>query len=74
MNIIDILGWTATAAVLLSFVFKDMVKLRLVNATGALLWLLYAIMKSDMPLVGVNVAVLSIHLLWFITNKLKWKS
>lgn len=71
---IETLGWVATSVVLLSFFFKDMLKLRVVNSTGALLWLIYAFMKVDYPLVVVNGAILLIHSYWFITNLKTWKS
>ena len=74
MNIIDILGFIATAAVLSSFLFKDMVKLRVINAVGATLWLIYGILKSDVPLIIVNLSIITIHITFFISNKIKWKS
>lgn len=71
---IEILGWIATAAVIGSFFFKDMFKLRIVNLSGALLWLTYGILKMDYPLIGVNSAVVLVHCYWFITNYKLWKS
>lgn len=70
----EILGWIATSAVLSSFLFKEMIKLRIINALGAFLWLLYAILKKDSPLICVNFAILIIHGFWFYSNYKKWKS
>lgn len=71
---IEILGWVATSAVLLSFFFKDMLKLRIANSTGAILWLIYALLKCDYPLIAVNTAVLFVHGYWFISNYKTWKN
>ena len=71
---IEILGWSPTLAVLLSFFFKDMLNLRLANSTGAVLWLVYAFLKNDYPLIAVNGAILFVHGYWFISNYKLWKS
>ena len=71
---IEILGWVATSAVLLSFLFKDMFKLRIANSTGAMLWLIYAYLKSDYPLIAVNAAILFVHGYWFVSNFRSWKN
>lgn len=71
---IEILGWLATSAVLISFFFKDMIKLRIANSTGSILWLVYAIAKNDYPLIAVNAAIFLVHGYWFISNYKLWKS
>lgn len=67
--VVEILGWVATAAVLSSFTVKEMEKLRLLNGIGSVLWILYGVLQTDFPIIFVNVAVLCIHLIWFIKNK-----
>ena len=39
----EILGWIATAVVLLSFTIHDMRRLRLMNMLGCLLWIGYGL-------------------------------
>lgn len=65
MTAIDILGWVATAVVVISFTVKDMLWLRAVNGTGTILWLIYGGLKQDLPLLVVNVAILMAHFYWF---------
>ena len=65
MTAIDILGWVATGAVVISFTVKNMWKLRVVNSMGTLLWLIYGGLKGDYPVLVVNILVLLAHADWF---------
>ena len=65
MTAIDILGWVATGAVVVSFTVKDMWQLRVVNSIGALLWIIYGGLKQDYPIVVVNAMILIAHFIWF---------
>ena len=65
MTAIDILGWVATGAVVVSFTVKDMWKLRAVNSLGTFLWLIYGGLKQDYPLLVVNILILLAHADWF---------
>ena len=68
--ITDLVGWFATILILISFTIKkDMFLLRLINVSGTTLWLIYGIIKNDVPLIGVNSSVLLIHLYWFYKNR-----
>ena len=66
---IDILGWIATVVVVMSFTVKDMLWLRIVNGTGAALWLIYGGLKEDIPLLSVNIAILMAHIHWYYKSK-----
>lgn len=69
MNI-DLIGWIATITILISFsVKKDMHLLRVINALGTTFWLVYGVLKHDMPLIAVNFSVLCMHFFWFIKNR-----
>lgn len=65
----DILGWIATAVVVISFTVKDMMLLRIINGTGNILWLVYAGLRGDLPLLVVNVSILLTHLYWFYKQR-----
>jgi len=71
---IEVLGWFAAGLVVVSFLFKDMFKLRVTNFSAALTWCVYGFLKEDNPLIVVNVLVMSIHLFWFYKNFTSWKS
>jgi hypothetical protein len=51
---VEWLGWTATAAFLVSYGCKDQRVLRLVQAGAALLWALYGLMISSRPVIVAN--------------------
>ena len=65
----EILGWIATAVVLLSFTVQDMRKLRLVNLIGCFLWIGYGFILMSKPVIFVNISIAFIHSYWFIKNK-----
>ena len=65
----EILGWVATALVLLSFTIHDMRKLRLVNMLGCILWIAYGFILMIKPVIFVNMSILIIHSYWLIKNK-----
>jgi hypothetical protein len=68
MNLIETLGWIATAGTLLSFAVKDMWKLRLINGLASIVWIVYGILKVDNPIIVINSAVIIMHLYWFYKN------
>ena len=68
--IVNLIGWLATITILISFTIKkDMFLLRIINTTGTVLWLVYGLIKNDLPLIGVNTSVILIHLYWFYKNR-----
>ena len=68
-SMIELIGWIATAGTLLSFATKDMFKLRLINGIASIVWIVYAILKGDNPIMVINTCVIVMHVYWFITNK-----
>jgi hypothetical protein len=67
---IELLGYIATIGTLLSFTQKDMVRLRIVNGTAAILWIIYGILIMSIPVIITNSMIVAIH----IYNYLKLKS
>jgi hypothetical protein len=65
---IEIIGWIATAGTLLSFAVKDMWKLRLINSIASVVWIVYALLKLDYPILVINASVIVMHLYWFYKN------
>lgn len=66
---IEIIGWIATLGTLSSFAVKDMWKLRLINSIASVVWVLYALLKSDYPILAINASVILMHVYWFYKNK-----
>ena len=66
---ISVIGYLATIFTVLSFTFKDILKLRIVSSIACILWIIYGIYKADFPITLVNTSVLSIHIYYFIKRK-----
>lgn len=65
---VTLLGYIATLATMVSFLIKDMFRLRVCNTIGCLLWILYGIIKWDTPIILVNCLILLIHIWWFVQH------
>ncbi|MBA2645325.1 MAG: YgjV family protein [Pyrinomonadaceae bacterium] len=54
------IGWVATALFAASYFFKHPVRLRLVQALAALLWIVYGVAIAAPPVIVANVIVATI--------------
>jgi len=59
---IEVIGIVATIIVLLSFVFKEPVQIRAVNAIGAVLFVIYGIMINALSVWLLNLILIVIQL------------
>jgi hypothetical protein len=71
--VIETLGWIATAGTLISFAVKDMWKLRLINGSASIIWIVYGLLKLDNPIIVINASVILMHLYWFYKNRKQLK-
>jgi hypothetical protein len=71
MNI-EIIGFIATILTIISFTFKNILTIRLVNVLGSFVWLVYGFYTKDHPVIIVNLSVIIIHI-WGIFFLLKDK-
>ena len=68
---IDYLGYIASITILISMSMKDMKKFRIVNTVACLLFVVYASIKEDYPIVYLNGAVVIINILFLIKSDKK---
>lgn len=73
MNHVEILGYISTALVAGSFLMKDVLKLRIVNATGALGFIIYGVLIHSVPVLLLNIFVAAVNG-YYIWQSLKEKS
>jgi uncharacterized protein with PQ loop repeat len=66
---IQLIGYLATITTILSFTFKNILKLRIVSSIACCLWIIYGIYRQDIPVTIVNISVLLIHIYHFINYK-----
>ena len=61
MDTLDIVGWTATIFIIISFLINNMLWLRIINMVGAALWLTYGIIDTSYSIIFLNVIIVSIQ-------------
>ena len=64
LNYVEIIGYLAPAFLVLSFLFKDMVKLRLINSIGCACFIVYGLLHAPAlyPVVIANAIIVGINL------------
>jgi uncharacterized protein with PQ loop repeat len=59
---VEIVGYIASLFVLVSFLMKDIKKLRLINSVGCMLFVVYGILLNfSIPIILTNTAILIIN-------------
>ena len=66
--VIELIGITASALVLISFLMKGERKIRLVNIVGAIIFIAYGIMLKSVTLMNVGLVIVHIY---YLTKKKK---
>jgi hypothetical protein len=54
-------GYIATFLVMLSFMMKDVTRLRIINTIGCATWIAYGVMLDSYPVIITNVGILAIN-------------
>lgn len=66
----EYVGYLASLMVLLSFTMKDVKKLRLVNMSGCILFIIYGILmpsfRIGLPIIIANVAILIVNIYYLV--------
>ena len=60
----EMMAYCASIIVLISFIVKDVVLLRLLNTVGCILFLIYAAYHERMPLIILNFMVIIVNILY----------
>ena len=66
MNTTEIIGIGASLLVLISFLLKDVRKLRIVNTIGCIVFVVYGVLLSSIPVVFTNSAIILINLYYLL--------
>ena len=69
INLTEIIGYLASLFVLLSFLFKDIRTLRIVNSVGCAFFVVYGVLLSSIPVIVTNVAILLINGYYLFVKK-----
>ena len=62
-------GYLAMTVLLVSFMMKNVIKLRIINSIGCLFFVIYGLMISQYPIVITNLAIILINLYYLLLKK-----
>ncbi|MBI1835877.1 MAG: YgjV family protein [Flavobacteriia bacterium] len=65
-NLTEIIGYIASFLVLISFLMKDMKKLRIINIFGCGAFIIYGIMSVAIPVIITNTAIVIINIYYLL--------
>lgn len=69
---VEIVGYLAMATLLISFMMKDVFKLRIINSLGCLLFVVYGFMlHTSYPIIVTNTSIILINLYYLFIDKNK---
>ena len=66
---IDAIGYVAMAILLISFMMKDIKKLRWVNTVGCAIFIVYGAMLGSFPILITNAAIVLVNLYYLFIKK-----
>ena len=66
MNMLELVGYFAMGASVLSFAFAKQKLVRIVNLLACLIWVYYGFLIQNNPTIIVNIMVSMVHLYWFV--------
>ena len=70
--LIDAIGYIASATVLVSFLFKNIKIVRIVNIVGALFFVIYGLLLPTYPTMVMNLVLIFVHLYYlYVLEKQK---
>lgn len=68
----DLIGYFASAIVLISFIVKDVRKIRIVNSFGCALFVVYGVLLGwNWPIIITNVAIMLVNAYYLFIAKTK---
>lgn len=69
MDFIEILGYIATALVAGSFLMRDVIKLRALNASGAVLFVIYGLIQQTYPVALLNAFLVVVNVFYILKDR-----
>jgi hypothetical protein len=68
---IEIIGWIATLFIIVSFIQKDIIKLRIFSLVGAILWVIYGFLIMSYSIIFLNIIIVLIQIFYILKLKSK---
>lgn len=68
----DIIGYIASAIVLISFLMKNIKKLRVINTIGCLIFIVYGVLLNfSIPIIITNSVIVGINIYFLVKANIK---
>lgn len=65
----EYLGYVASIVIMISFVMKNVITLRIINAIGGLLFIVYGVLLSmSIPIIATNTFVVGVNVYYLIKH------
>lgn len=71
MNYIELIGYLASAFVLISFVMKEMKPLRIFNIVGCGFFVAYGVLLLSWPIIVTNSTIVCVHVFYLLKTAQK---
>lgn len=69
ISLTECLGYLASIAIMVSFLMKNIITLRIINSIGALLFIIYGILLSNsLPIIVTNTFVIGVNFYYLIKH------
>jgi hypothetical protein len=65
----DIIGYAAMAVLMISFLLKDLTKLRIVNSLACTLFVIYGLLLPSNPILISNAFIICVNIFYLIKAK-----
>lgn len=73
LNVVELIGYIASALIVASFAMKSVVRLRIVSLVGSVVFVVYGILLGSIPLIITNAAAALLNL-WNLRRELSAKN
>jgi hypothetical protein len=69
ISLTEYLGYVASIVIMISFVMKNVITLRIINAIGGLLFIVYGVLLSmSIPIIATNTFVVGVNVYYLIKH------
>jgi hypothetical protein len=69
LSLVDWIGYTASALLLISMMMKNVKRLRIINSFGCVLFVIMGLMINNYPIVITNAAIILINVYYLFIKK-----
>jgi hypothetical protein len=68
-SVTEIIGYIGSLGILLSFLMKDMNRLRIVNTIGCAFFVMYGVLLHSVPVIVTNGIIICINVFYLLRSK-----